>query len=353
MRNHNEYMEYKPYDNFYDGYADPFGIASDDYKKMTLTRLDEKTYRVTYVDAAGGVFTADIVKKVWGVWNMGAMTYTESDGEAHNMTSSATDYEFAFRATGKTPMSIRGGNHGNYPKDKTWVYYVDDSSYFNDRLLDITFYDGRSGERLILDFVGDTVEVHGLRIVMHHNIYEMNYTEDNVLIRVERSYLYNGFDINMDAHLRMAQDVSFGKSFTAMLPVYKTYGNCAMFYRADGSTVFMKTPLSNTVNETVLGVNSTNMEVWGENNPALHISLVIHSPADQFRSSTDDGKGYAGFREMLGGVSNKVYFSMFSAPGVLKQGESLHFKTTWAFSYRPDFRNPDREPDFWVGVPKQ
>ena len=36
----------------------------------------------------------------------------------------------------------------------------------------------------------------------------------------------------------------------------------------------------------------------------------------------------------------------------LNTGESLHFKTTWSFSYQPDFVSPDREPDFWVGVPK-
>ena len=343
-------MEYKMYDNFFDGYTDVFGAP--DYREMTFSRLDEKTYRVAYTDDLGGLFTADIVKKAWGVWNMGAMSYAEKCGATHNMTSSATDYEFAFRATGKTPMSIRGGNHGNYPKDKNWVYYVDDSSYFNDHLIDLAFYDGESGERIVLDQEGESVCVHGLRMVMHHNIYEMNYTEDNVLMCCERSYLYNGLDVNMDAHLLMAQDVSFGKSFTAMLPIYKTYGNCAMFYKADGSSVFMKTPLSNTVNETVLGVNSTRMEVWGEPNPACHLLVMLHTPEDQFKSSSDDGKGYAGFREMLGGISNKLYCSAFSNPCVMKAGEHLHFKTTWSFSYQPDFVTPDCEPDFWVGVPK-
>ena len=350
MENKTVRMEYEAYDNFFDGYADPFGAS--DYKEMTFTHVDEKTYRVSYADDIGGKFTADIVKKAWGVWNMGAMIYTDSTGTAHNMTSSATDYEFAFRATGKTPMSIRGGNHGNYPKDKNWVYYVDDSSYFNDRLLDITFYDGRSGERILLENIGDTVRLDGLRMVMHHNIYEMNYTEDNVLMCCERSYLYNGYDINMDARLVMAQSVSFGKSFTAMLPIYKTYGNCAMFYKADGSSVFMKTPLSNTVNDIVLGVDSTRMEVWGEPNPACHLFVTLHTPEDQFKSSSNDGKGYAGLREMLGGISNKLYCSAFSNPCVMNTGESLHFKTTWSFSYQPDFVSPDREPDFWVGVPK-
>jgi hypothetical protein len=56
---------------------------------------------------------------------------------------------------------------------------------------------------------------------------------------------------------------------------------------------------------------------------------------------------------MLGGGSNKLYCSLYSIEGMLEWGEELHFNTTWSFSVQKDFKNPDREPDYWVGLPKE
>ena len=347
---HTAYMEYEIPDNFYDGYEDPFGLKAKEYKEMIITHVNDKTVRISYRDDLGGTFSADLVQKVWGVWMMGAITYTERGGKTHSITSSSTDYEFVLRVNGKGSSGLKSGNHGDYPKDKSWKYYVDDTSYYNDKLLDITFYDGKSGEKIELPAIGKSITAEGLRIVEHHNVYEFNYTQENVLINAERSYLYNGYDIMCDTKLYMTQDVSFSNSYSTMLPISKQYGNCAMFYCVDGSTVYMKTPLYNTVDETQMGVNATVIDIWGENNPRYHMTVTLNNPEDQLMSP--GSKGYTGFREMLGGGSNKLYCSLFNSSGALDWGEELRFNTKWSFSIQNDFTNPTVEPDYWVGVPK-
>ena len=350
---HDAYMEYDVPDNFYDGYTDPFGMKDEDYKEMWITPISDSVYTISYYDDIGGCFSANFVKKVWGVWMMGAITYTDKNGVAHNMTSSSTDYEFVLRINGKGSSGLKSGNHGNYPGDDFWQYFEDDTSYYNDRLLDVTFYDAKSGEKLEFGNYGKSIKANGIRIVEHHNIYEFNYKQENVLANAERSYLYNGYDVMCDTGLYITQDVTMGGSYSAMLPISKQYGNCAMFYCEDGSTIFMKTPMSNTVNDSVYGANATYVDLWGENNPYYHMSVKIYNPEDQFMSpAMGTNKGYAGFREMLGGGSNKLYFQLFGTKGSLDWGEELHFNTCWTFSIQEDFRNPTREPDFWVGVKK-
>ena len=354
---HIAYMEYEIPDNYYEGYTDPFSVSEKNYKKMTLERLEDGvTYRISYRDENGGTFSQDFVKKEFGMYMMGLISYTERNGTQHRITTSATEHEFVLRVGAKTPVTIRSGAHGAYPKDNTWQYYEDDTSYYNDRMLDMTFYDAKSGDKIDLDNLGRGIAADGIRIVIHHNIYEMNYKQENVLINSVREYLYNGYDIMFDARLYMTQDVNFSASYSAMLPISKQYGNCAMFYKPDGTTVYMKTPLSNTVNEYRMGVEAYVIDLWGEKNPKYHITLTLNNPEEQLMNSLigHPTKGLTGLREMLGGSSNKIYCSFMTASNeTLKWGEQLHFNTKWSFSIQKDFRNPDREPDYWVGLPKE
>ncbi len=350
---HAAYMEYEVPNNFFDGYEDPFGMKKSGYKKMTVTLVNEKTYRISYSDEVGGTFTADLVQKAWGMWMMGTMAYTEENGTVHTITNSATDYEFVLNCKAEGILDWHSGNHGNYPgRDLDKYYYEDDTSLYNDRMLDMTFYDGKSGEKLELSKVGDSVTVDGLRVVVHHNVYELNYKEEHVLFNVERSYLYNGYDVMFDAQLYATKDVQMAESYSAMMPIAKEYGNCAMFYCEDGSTVFMKTQMANAVNERIMGANATKIDIWGENNPKYHMTVTLNNPEDQLRDSREDGKGYAGYRDQGGAYANKLYCSLFSNSGTLYWGEELHFNTTYSFSIQEDFVNPDREPDHWVGLPK-
>ena len=348
---HEAYMSYDIPDNYYDGYEDPFSVSKKDYKRMLLTLVDEKTYRISYRDASGGTFSQDFVKKDFGMYMMGLISYKENNGKVHNITSSATDHEFVLRIGAKTAVTTRSGAHGAYPKDKTWEYFVDDTSYYNDYMLDMTFYDAKTGEK-VEPKMGENVVVDGLRIVIHHNVYEMNYTKENVLVNSVRQYLYNGYDIMFDARLYMTQDVKISNSMSAMLPISKQYGNCAMFYKPDGTTVYMKTPMSNTQDETVMGVEAYVIDLWGENNPKYHMTLTLNTPEDQLMNSAEGrtDKGYCGFREMLAGASNKIYCSFMSADVTpVAWGTELHFNTTWSFSIQNDFVPPTEEPDYWVG----
>ena len=355
---HDAYMEYDSFDNFYDGYADPFGMSDDQYKEMTVTRT-RTAYEISYKDEFGGTFIATFVERGWGIWAMGGMTYIDNTGKQHNMVPDNTDSEFVLRIGAKTPVTLRSGNHGNYPGDSSWQPYNEDStSQFNDKMLDLTLYDAKTGNKLNLSKVGSSATVNGLRIVMHHNIYEISYKQNNVLANAERSYLYNGCDIMCDTKLYMAQDVQLGNSFSCMLPVNKGYGNCAMFYALDGSTVYMHTPDKADVSlpEISMGVNADYIDLWGENNSAYHIKIKLNNIEDQFRNSVENSEeaGYAGIRNMpgsngLGSTTNKIYCSAFSAGGEMEHGESLNFNSCWSFSYEPDFVNPDREPDRTVG----
>ena len=356
---HAAYMEYDVPDNFFDGYEDPFGMKASDYKEMTVKLVDESTYRISYVDKNGGTFSADFVKKEWGMWMMGTMMYNEKNGTVHVMTTDSTEYEFVLMCNDQGPLDFRSGNHGNYPKRETeegkegTYYYEDDTSKQNDILLDMALYDGKTGEKVEIANVGDSVTVNGFRIVIHHNIYERNYKQENVLFNSTRSYLYNGYDVMFDGELYATKNVHMANgTYTAMVPIEKAYGNCAMFYCQNGSTVFMKTPISDSVEQMIMGVNATKIDLWGENNPKYHITLKLNNPEDQLRDSTENTtvKGFAGFRDMVN--INKLYCSAFSNAKVLNWGEELHFNTTYSFSIQDDFVNPDREPDTWVGVAK-
>jgi hypothetical protein len=324
---------------------------------MTITRT-RSAYEISYKDEHGGTFIATFVERAWGVWAMGAMTYIEKDGTRHNMVPDNTDSEFVLRIGAKTPVTLRSGNHGNYPGDTSWQpYNKDETSQYNDKMLDMTFYDAKSGKEIILPKAGTSATVNGLRIVMHHNIYEISYKQNNILANVERSYLYNGYDIMCDSKLYMTQDVKLENSFSCMLPVDKKYGNCAMFYEKDGNTVFMHTPNEPNVSlpEIAMGADADYIDVWGESNPALHVKIRLYNTEDQFRNSVENSEdsGYAGLRNMpangMGGPTNKIYCSCFSAGGEMEHGESLNFRSGWSFAYEPDFVAPDRTPDRTVG----
>ena len=354
---HNAYMSYEEFANFYDGYVDPFGMKDDDYKQMTITRT-MSAYEISYKDEHGGTFIATFVERAWGIWAMGGMTYIEKDGKRHNMVPDNTDSEFVLRIGAKTPVTLRSGNHGNYPGDTSWQpYNEDETSKYNDKMLDMTLYDAKSGNEIILPKVGTSATVNGLRIVMHHNIYEISYKQNNILANVERSYLSNGYDIMCDSKLYMTQDVKLENSFSCMLPVDKKYGNCAMFYEKDGNTVFMHTPNQPNVSlpEIAMGADADYIDIWGESNTALHLKIRLYNTEDQFRNSVENSEdsGYAGLRNMpannMGGPTNKIYCSCFSAGGEMEHSESLNFRSGWSFAYEPDFVAPDRTPDRTVG----
>ena len=345
---HDAYMEYEVYDNFYDGYADPFAMKEKDYKSMVVTLAAEDKITIEHYVTSAICYRVNFVRKAWGMWMLGEITYTDRRG-THDICPGSTDYEFVFRCGNEGSITFRSGNHADYSMGSEWD--ANDSSKSNDRLLDMTLYDAKSGERIDLDKVGTKVTVDGLRIVMHHNIYEQEYAQENVLMNVEKSYLFNGFDVLFDAKLYMTQDVKFASSYSCMFPVMKTYGNRMMLYNMDGTTTYAVTSPTalggRDYDYTIWNHEATKVELWGENYPEYHMTVEIMNPDDQFMGSTNK-KSYLGIRDMLGGAQNKLYFTFGTSEPTIKHGEELHFVNKWSFSYEKGFENPDREPDVTV-----
>lgn len=337
------YMSYEIPDNYNDTYKDVFSVS--DYKELEIT-ASQNTYTITYRYPDGGTYRTHLVKKRWGVWMLGAMEHTDQNGKKVQMSDSSTDYEWVL-SCGKTSGSVtfRGGNHGDYVLSD---WNAEDTTKSNDRLLDMTFYDGKTGEKLEIE-EGSTVKANGLRVVIHTNIYEGEYTQENVLINVEKLYLFNGEDVFVQSELYIAQNTVFKTTYTCMFPVYKKHGNYVLFHNDDGTTKLVKTPVTGTSN---YGNNfsdynvASKVTVFGEQTPAYHMTLQIYNPEDQFCKS----ERYTRLWDM-NPAANKIYFSSFSgSPATVKKGTEWTFCSSWSFSYNPDFVLPDdSEVDVMLG----
>lgn len=328
-------MSYEIPDRFEDAYTDAFGVT--DLQEMTVNST-ANAYTITYTDADGGIFLVKLVKKRWGVWMLGDISYTAPDKQYARIMDAATDYEWVMKC-GKSASSItfRGGNHGDFANGQ---WNEEDSSKSNDRLLDITLYDASTGEKLPLK-TGNKTTVHGLRVVLHNNVYDGEYNEDNVLLCVEKIYLFNGYDVFVQSNIRVVQDTYFKTSYTCMMPIYKKYGNNALFYNDDGSQKLVRTPLQGTSN---YGSNfsdnnvSSRVEMWGDESPAYHMTMQIYNPEDQFKDSALHTRLWD-----MNPATNKLYFSAFSeaTATLVPKGTTWDYRSSWSFSYQPDFVNPE------------
>ena len=110
---HDAFMEYTVYDNFYDGYTDPFGMSKGDYEEMTVTRTDEKTITIDYILSSRTYYRVKFVRKQWGMWMLGAIGYVD-DGASHTICPGSTDYEFVLTCGNETGKTFRSGNHANF-----------------------------------------------------------------------------------------------------------------------------------------------------------------------------------------------------------------------------------------------
>jgi len=328
-------MSYEIPNNYNDKYSDTFGV--EDFVEMEI-KSSNNTYAITYYYPDGGSYRTHLVKKRWGVWMLGAMEHRDANGKTVQMSSSSTDYEWV-SACGKTTSSItfRGGNHGDYA---TSDWNADDSSKSNDRLLDMTFYDAKTGEKVEIE-EGATVKVNGLRVVIHTNIYDGEYNEDNVLICTEKLYLFNGEDVFVQSELFLAQDTYFKITYSCMFPVSKSYGNYILFHNDDGTTTLVKTPLTGKSN---YGSNFSNhhksskVTLFGEKAPGHRMTVQIYNPEDMFCQSQQ----YTMLWDM-NPSSNKLYFSSFtnSKATKIEKGTVWTYCSSWSFSYDPDATLPD------------
>lgn len=337
-------MSYEIPEQFEDAYTDSFGVT--DLKKMTIS-ANANTYTIVYNYPEGGSYATQLVKKRWGMWMLGAMDHSTASGTRTRLIDSSTDFEWVLKC-GKTAGSItfRGGNHGDYTASD-WT--AENTAKTNDHFIDMTFYDASTGKKLDLKN-GESKTVNGLRVVIHNNIYEGEYTKEHVLICVEKIYLFNGEDVFVDSKLSIMQNMYFKTSYTCMMPIYKKYGNNIRFYNDDGTTKLVRTPTTGSSN---YGNNfsdynkASRVEMWGDDFPAYHMTMQIYNPDDQFLSSERFTRLWD-----MNPISNKLYFSAFSeTASLVKKGTEWNYRTSWSFSYQPDFENP-ADADELVGFPK-
>ena len=346
------YMEYEIPENYNDAYTDTFAEnlgATDgiDYKPMRVVYSEASgIYSIYYDYPEGGSYMTQLVRKRWGMYMLGAVQHTDPAGVMVQIIGASTDFEWVLRCGPDSGSSgtFRGGNHGDYTATD-WT--AEDTTKTNDHFIDMTFYDGKTGEKLEPKD-GETLTANGLRVVIHNNIYAGEYTQENVMINVEKLYLFNGEDVFVESKLYMTRNVYFQMSYTCMMPIMKQYGNWAKFYNTDGTEKLVQTPLvgtSNYGNNFNDGNNACKVEMWGEQAPAYHMTMQIYNPDDQFYRSTDYVKLWD-----MNPSSNKLYFSSFAlgTPSLVKKGTEWTFVSSWSFSYQPDFVSPT-EPDEQLG----
>ncbi len=329
------YMSYEIPDNYKDVYENPFALET--YEEMEIT-ASNNTYTITYRYPDGASYRTCLVKKRWGMWMLGAMEYTHANGTKVRMSESSTDYEWVL-SCGKVGGNItfRGGNHGDYTYSD---WNANDSTKTNDHFIDMTFYDAATGEKVEVAN-GQTVKVNGLFVVLHNNVYEDAYEQENVLINVEKLYLFNGESVSVQSKLYLTSDVAFGNAYTCMFPVAKKYGNYIMFHNDDGTTKVTKTPITGTSN---YGNNfddrnkASKVTVFGEQYPAYHMTIEIHNPEDQFYQSSHHTRLWD-----MNPSQNKLYFSAFKPGSVItvKKDTEFTYSSSWTFSYNPDFELPE------------
>lgn len=339
------YMEYEIPENFNDAYTDVFEIS--DLKQMRILYNENVgSYSFYYDYPEGGTYMTQLVRKRWGMYMLGAIQHRNASGVQANIIGASTDFEWVLRCgpTQGTSGTFRGGNHGDYTLSD---WNAEDTTKTNDHFIDMTFYDASTGEK-VEPQSGVEMTVNGLRVVMHDNIYDGEYNQANVMINVERIYLFNGEDVFLQSKLYMTRNTYFQMSYSCMMPIMKQYGNWTKFYNEDGTEKLVQTPLtgtSNYGNNFSNGNNATKVEMWGEQYPAYHMTMQIYNPEDMFYRSTDYVKLWD-----MNPSSNKLYFSSFAlgTAKLVRKGTEWDFRSSWSFSYQPDFVCPT-EPDEKLG----
>lgn len=166
-----------------DQYRDPIGEYDMEFKRNSDALY---TLSCTY---EGKPLTLTFDKKSWGTWNIGTWRY---NGEA--LAGGGTDWEYV-NMVGDVGGSLdwSGGNHGK------------------ETLVDIRFYDGATGEELLLSN-GQSAEIRNLTIVERTELYTSD--AKNPYANVTRTYRVAGNTITFEADCEFIRDVYMGRSYT-------------------------------------------------------------------------------------------------------------------------------------------
>lgn len=198
--------------------------------------------------------------------------------------------------------------------------------------MDIRFYDGSTGEELVLAN-GQSAEIRNLTIVEHTELYTTDASKPYA--NVTRTYRVAGNTITFEADCEFIRDVYMGRSYTCMFPVSKQYGQFAEFYRLDGSVEKVETTLEGVKPDysgPFLGqTDAMRVVLYGPKNPDYKFDVQVYSLED---ASDFFSNGDKTFIWDMNSSHNKVYFSKFDtgAPTLMEAGRRTSNKSTWTFT---------------------
>ena len=300
-------------------------VDSIERHPTTIVKRDDNNYVIT-TELYNGTYTRTFYKRSWGTWNIGAMSFKPADGSEIQFVSASTDWEYVFRAgqtAGTQPFA--GGNHDN------------------EKMIDITFYNGETGEKLNLDDK-KPVTVDLLKIVENTEIY-FDKQPDNVFAKVERIYYYAGKSIYNECNYEIVQDTYFSLSYTAMFPINKDYGTRIVYHLENGKTrewTTSKVGKADYSGPMDKGSNALEVDIFGHKDPRYIFNIKVHTKAD---STGNFGNGSKTFYWDMNAGQNKLYFSRFPDTGasLVKKGAKWNTLTSWAFNF--DENNTYTEPE--------
>ena len=198
------------------------------------------------------------------------------------------------------------------------------------KLVDIKFYDAKSGREL-----NDNDTADGVRIVERTQIYYNN-KPDKPFVNVVRTYVINGADVWLECDYDFIRDALFNLSYTAMACIPKANGNHIVYYNTDGTTKEFSTALHGTKSGTDYGGDfdkgnpAPYVEMYGDSNPEYRMTVRVYDPyvmCDDFIYADKTM-----FWDM-NSTQNKLYFCKFdnSKPHKVTKGTHWDTLTKWAF----------------------
>mgnify|MGYP002560304406 CR=1 FL=1 len=284
-------------------------IKNNTTKEVSVMKSEAKA-EGEKIKAEGKPLTLTFDKKSWGTWNIGTWRY---NGEA--LAGGGTDWEYV-NMVGDVGGSLdwSGGNHGK------------------ETLVDIRFYDGATGEELLLSN-GQSAEIRNLTIVERTELYTSD--AKNPYANVTRTYRVAGNTITFEADCEFIRDVYMGRSYTCMFPISKQYGQFAEFYKLDGSVEKAQTTLEGVKPDysgPYIGrTDAMRVVMYGPKNPNYKFDVRVYSLAD---ASDFFSNGDKTFVWDMNSTHNKLYFSKFDtgAPTLMQAGQRTSNKSTWTFT---------------------
>ncbi len=260
----------------------------------------------------GGTMEITFAQTAWGTWNLGAWRLVGEEGTTVFVAGS-TDLEYVYRAAKKPGDWVwSGGNHGN------------------EKLIDLTFYDGATGKKL--DVEAGSVSADSFTVVERTKLHWGD--ENDSYCNVTRIYTFCGPQVRLNVDYDYTQDCCFYLSYTGMFPVDKRYGLWCDMYDAQGSKLATietekvgKADYSGNVHSGNAAVRAV---IYGYEQTDYSFDIRVTTFADSVNDLNNDYK--TSFWDM-NQTQNKLYFSKYflDKPTNVSAGTQLRTECIWLF----------------------